>query len=354
MRVRLARAALYLVALLSVEPARADDYVTCVQTQLSSLGIDVGAIDGIPGRRTRAGLDQIIPRDARLGKLPRLDLDNASVWCGEIGRTLYLRDVWPSSSQPYRLETEQGIVASKRGYLEWTMGEARKFLVSTLEVDIPGTLVVVASTDLNQLADMTARELGEVRAEKSIRNALKNQCKEVEIASGVSFHDVIALCLTDWWKNDDAWTDHEMAIVKDLVAHEFTHEFQRQIVGRYGRFREWTAKSSWGPRWLAEGIAVTLGLQFAYPDFSMYRHATWFRRQQAYKGTTLSSWSSKEVRGGKDAEMHAAYAGTMLAYRRSNKAFAEFWRETPKQGWKKAFELAFAQTIDEFLDTLGD
>lgn len=353
MRGALRSTALAVALFVAADPARSDPYVACVQEQLTTLDIDVGAIDGIAGKRTRAGIDKIVPRDARLGRLPRLDQDNASVWCGEIGRTLYLKDAWPSSSLPYRLETEPGLVAAKRGYLEWTMGEARRFLVSELGIDVPGTLVVVAGTNIDNLAEMAARELGEVRATASIRTALKTQCKDLDVASGLSFHDVIALCLTDWWKSDDAWTDREIAIVKRLVAHEFAHEFQRQIVGRQGRYREWSAKSLWGPRWLAEAIAATLELQFAYPDVSIFRQVSWFRQRQDYDGATLKRWSSSKVRGGEDAENHAFYAGAKLAYRHSNRAFTEFWRETPKRGWKQAFELAFGQTIDQFLENLG-
>ena len=60
-----------------------------------------------------------------------------------------------------------------------------------------------------------------------------------------------------------------------------------------------------------------------------------------------------QVLSEKEFEVYAIYAGTLLVARHPDRAFALFFRQTPRVGWEKAFELAFGQSVEEFYAGFG-
>ncbi|GHF63645.1 peptidoglycan-binding domain-containing protein [Seohaeicola zhoushanensis] len=349
----LRRIGLALALLLAPVAAAADAYVACVQAQLARLGIDAGAADGLVGPRTRAALAELVAREPTFAPLPRLTAHNASVWCGEIGRRLDLRGAWPSADRPLRLEVGAEVVPERGAVLEATILEARAFLVATLGADIPGTLVVIAETDIDHLAERTARALDGNVVRGLIAPLLHEQCDGADPASGVTFDETVALCLAPGWTTERAWTPFERRQLRRLVAHELTHVFERQLVGRNIRLDARAREGIWGPRWLTEAAAVAMEFGFAFPQTSLQDKLRWFEAQQDYDAAVLRGWSAGEVRGGETAEMHAGYAGVLLAWTHGEAAFLDFWRAIPAAGWEAAFEQAFGQPVERFYAGFG-
>lgn len=349
------RAALAAVIALGFgSPAAADDYVTCVQEQLTRLEIDVGPVDGIAGRMTRAGLAALAEREPDLAALPALTRDNASVWCGEIGRQLDLREVWPTFNEPLDLRTFDGMPATKRVVLEKVMREARTFLVAALDVDVPGTIVVIADTSVDRLADRTAREVDAINDRAVFRRSLERQCKASATDTGIAFNGAVAICIGAHWRSDDPLSREEQEQIRKLTSHEFVHEIQGQMTGveRGPESSRW--HSDRGPAWLTERIAIAMAMQFVYPNVPTRHMPDIVANAMEFNVQSLPEMSWRDKRHDEGFGPLATYAGVVLAARHPNEAFGRFFRLTPSVGWEKAFEAAFGQTVEDFYESLGD
>lgn len=328
----------------------ADAYVICIQQQLSQLSIDVGKVDGLFGSNTRNGIEQIRAQNSELGSFPEPTKENASVWCRKLGIQFGLKEFWPSKALQVRVETEQSISEGKRRLLERTTREVHKFLLSGLEVEIPSSLIVLASTTMSHLVSVTADELQGIESKQAIKRQLKAQCDNRDYVSGASYGGVVALCPNGKLGNTGSWTEADNSGLRRLLAHELSHEIHTQLAGNYRRGGKGDLR---GPKWLTEGAAIALELEFGVPELSAAEQVLWFKEQLSYQGTRLRQMSNKETRVDRNFQLYAGYAGVLLASKHSHRAFGVFWSSTPVLGWEQSFEFAFGQSVGDFYRSFG-
>lgn len=347
------RFALFLAILAFPISAQADVFVVCLQKQLTQLSVDVGVADGLFGSRTKKGVEEIVARRGTLGSLPKPTKENASVWCKELGAEFDLVSIWPSSVQKVHLEVEETVSREAQRLLNEAARETHEFLLSKLEVEIPGVLALVGSTTMGGLVSLTTSALQGAETKQNIRRKLKAQCGNRDYISGASYGGVVALCPNRKLGEARPWTGAEKRDLRRLISHEMSHEIHTQLVGNYRRAGGGQQEKARGPKWLVEGVAIALELAFAVPELSAAEQVLWFEKQQGYDGNRLKRLSKQSTQVDRNFQLYAGYAGVLLASKHSHRAIGEFWEATPELGWEKSFERAFDQSIDDFYLMFG-
>ena len=339
-----------LILLISTTPAYSNGYVNCVHEQLTSLGLfpDV-EIDRV-NPLTKNAINEIIERDSSFAGLPKLDKHTASFWCKRLGNKFELTSKWPSKKTNIDIVTGENFPIVKRRIVTRKIKEAVVFLNSHLSVDIPGTIAVTVSDDLNELANLTAKYLIGDEDRAAIYQHLKAQCKGREY-TGASFGGVLALCFSRKTMNSD-WSNMDDMLSR-LTVHEISHEYQKQLVGNYRLAGLKRRDEMRGPKWLIEGTAIAIELAHAYPDYSFRKQIKWFRKQRRYNGNELQKLSSTTTKSNMKFQLYAGYAGVILATENGIDSFGEFWDATPELGWEAAFEKAFGLNVTQFYKEFG-
>lgn len=333
-------------------PSHANEYIACVQEQLSELSFEVGAVDGVVGVKTKDAVTELSIKSPELKSLPNISSHTASIWCKRIGEKFKLTAIWPSSKNSLRLEIGENINPIQGKLIAEESQQALEFLNSSLGVSIPGTIVITASNDINELVKLTAKELRGIETRKTIKQQLNAQCKN-RPQSGASYGGVIALCFGTKFRVDESWDKEAQELLRRLIVHEMSHEYQKQLIGNYRRAGGNIRNSKRGPKWLFEGTAIVFEFLHAWPDSPLKRQETWFLKQQRYSGSKLKKLALHTTRVNLNFQLNAGYAGVLLVSKNGIRAVGNYWNSTPDVGWEKAFEKAFGLTIDEFYSQFG-
>lgn len=332
--------------------AQADNYVACLQQQITKLSYDVGPVDGLLGAKTTNAVTELASKTPELSSLPELNSSTSSIWCKRVGDKFQLTDIWPSSKQPLRLAIGEKITSAQRKLIQEEGDLARQFLNSSLNISIPGTIVITASNNMDELIDLTAKELAGIENKNTVRQQLNAQCRN-RIQTGASYGGVVALCFGKSLRTEKAWNNEAREQLRRLVVHEMSHEYQKQLIGNYRTAGGKVRDAKRGPKWLFEGTAIAIELIHVWPNSPLERQISWFKKQQNYSGDGLKRLSPHTTGVDLNFQLNAGYAGVLLASEYGLKSFGEFWKTTPDLGWEKAFEKAFGQSIDEFYNKFG-
>jgi hypothetical protein len=339
-------ASVFTLALASTS-AGASPVVTCVQEQLAAAGFDPGGIDGQIGANTRAALSGIAEGATGLPKR-RLDLDSAIVWCRFLGlHDPALKKFWPSSSGAMRYVLGDSI---KQPYLPQLLGAAeaaRQSLVDITETELADKITVLAASSSVELLAVFDRHTNGASVSRALRSMTESSCTSVDGVGGFALPALVAICRD----GETYFQGAEGAeIVTHVIAHEFFHAFQYQLIGGpLFNVSERQRLSMEGPLWLIEGSAqlfsgLTLGL-------SEQGFLDWARRHEPANNPGLERMESRSARESHLEEVYrfGSIAAGELAVLNGFSAFTDFYEDLGANGdWPAAFERAFDVTPQEF------
>lgn len=333
--------------------AVADPFVRCVQKQLTALSVDVGSIDGLMGRKTRNGIEDLKQREESIAGFPPLSKENASFWCRETANRFGLKSHWPSQEIPLEIITQDTVSEGKTRLIARTAKAAYLFLQDSLDMDVPDTITIIASTDMPHVTEKLFDVLDGIDTRSAIRRQMQRQCKVKGHISAVSYGGAVALCPYEHLGDTGKWTENDNQWLKRILVHEMAHEFATQYIGNYRKSGVAFRDIQRGPKWLFEGSAIALELSFAVPGLSMAQQAKWFEARMKFSGQKLRTLSPYDATRDGNFQMYAGYAGVSLASEFGLSAFGIFWANIPRVGWEDAFEIAFGQTVEGFYDNFG-
>lgn len=323
-----------------------DAGVRCVQNQLTSLDIDVGVIDGLFGKKTAAGAQQAVKEMPKLAELNELNPNNALMWCREMALVSpKLKQYWPTQDGPKLQYFFSGSLnKDEQNSIRSAMETADKYF-DKYDVELPGTVQIVASDDLNAMARSINNVARNAIPVKEGVKILEKQCSGKPL-SGLNINGLIALCF-------DKKTDvtKRARVLKDIAVHEYAHEVQRQYTSytkALVRDRSEIVAIN-GPRWLVEGTAIAFTSDYAYRGLRSEFLIELIRENATrFSGRTLSTLRhgdapEKEVFGS-----YASLAGYMVAQKKGMAGIIRFWEQMARSDWETAFASTFGLSINAF------
>lgn len=323
-------------------PATADQFVACVQEQMQDEGIEVGPVDGVLGRKTRAGLSSLRDIYPSLRKLPKLSLSNASVYCREIGLARNSRVGWSSADSIFQLVSGDKISPAVLRKFETSSDNVSKFYFDDLGAILPRSVEIVVSESLDETAELLRASSRAQSFPYDFSEEYEYFCRK-RTRCGRSYGGVIAITFSKP-------SSFPGANIRDYLAHELAHEIQTQYVGNYHYNTADFQIQKRGPLWLIEAPANALGLRFRQSNNTIDHQLKVYEGRHMYSAARLKSFRANSAAREDDFSDYSTYAGLLLASRASHSAFLTFWEKTPELGWEKAFEEAFGETLNEFYD----
>jgi hypothetical protein len=323
-----------------------DAGVRCVQNQLTSLDIDVGVIDGLFGKKTAAGSQLAIEKLPKLGELNKLNANNSLMWCREIALVSpELKQFWPTHDGPkFEYHFSGSLNKDEQNSIKSAMEIADKYF-DKFKVELPGTVKVVASDDLEAMARSINRVARNAIPVKRGIEILNEQCAGKPL-SGLNINGLIALCFDE--KTD---VTKRNRVLKDIAVHEYAHEVQRQYTSytkALVRDRSEIVAIN-GPRWLVEGTAIAFASDYSYRGLRSEVLINLIRENATrFSGRTLSTLRHGDAPKKQIFGSYASLAGNMVAQKKGLAGIISFWEEMARSDWETAFASTFGLSINAF------
>jgi hypothetical protein len=323
-----------------------DAGVRCVQNQFTSLDIEIGSVDGLFGKKTAAGAQQAIKQMPKLGELNALNANNSLMWCREMALlSPELKEHWPTHDGPKLQYFFSGTLsddAQKR--IRSAMEIADRYF-DEFDVELPGTVNVVASDDLTALARSINQVARNAISVKEGIEILEKQCAGKPL-SGLNINGLIAFCF-------DKKTDvtRRERVLKDIAVHEYAHEVQRQYTSytrALVRDRSEIVAIN-GPRWLVEGTAIAFASDYSYRGLQSEVLINLIRQDATrFSGKTLSTLRHGDAPEKQVFGSYASLAGNMVAQKKGLDGVIRFWEQMARDDWETAFASTFGLSINAF------
>lgn len=321
--------------------------VKCVQHQARALGIAISSANGVFDTETLLAAKTVAETYPALQELREINADNAIAWCGEIGLVNEaLIEYWPTKIGPkFEFLFSNALDVSQQIAVQNAILFAFKFY-SNMDVQLAGTIKVLASTDLDELAEKMIANSDYPMSMTTAQASISRQCRDRGLG-GFNISGMIVVC---FHPNYD-WRQAQVNL-RILLAHEMSHEIQRQMTG-YGPIKivdqdEFLHKT--GPIWLIEGSAIAFQFKALLPYVDINEHINMFRRERTdFSGEKLSQLIGTTTTSRIYFPDYAALSGQILANRgEGHYGFLTYWSLLARHDWERAFEIAFGQTPDEF------
>ena len=328
------------------QSASADQNVSCVQTQLLEAGIDVGVADGVLGRKTRSGIKTLTNEVDDLGQLGPISIANASVFCRAIGLARNSTVGWTSTDGFIRLTIGEATTTVSAARIRNIAREVEAFYKGELQVKVPQTIDIVVSTSVDEAARLSVEALKRQGSHSDVGKSFKEWCDGYGYC-GMSFGGVVSISYSEV----NGFPEKN---IREVLAHEFGHEVQAQLVGSYrarGAERRIQAR---GPKWLTEALAIALGKRFRTPDGDISQQLKSLSAKRQYNSDRLKSFRSQTSTNEGEFHPYSSFAGLLITSRTSHRAIIDFWENTPRLGWEAAFVSAFGFSVDDFYDGFGN
>lgn len=329
---------------LSPGSANADQYVTCIQEQLEEAGLNPGPVDGQLGRKTRSALSELANEYPQLSSLPKLSIQNASVYCRNIGLMRESRVGWVNDKKIIKLVTGDQTADSDIEKLNSILEDINKFYIGKYHVELPGEIVLVVSKSDDEAGRLSVENLKSLNAHRDVGEPFSNWCKGTSYC-GISYGGVAAASFS---YNTFGFPDFGM---RKLLAHEIAHEIQTQYIGNFRGQKDRTRVRARGPKWLTEALAVALEQDFSRPKLSIDTKLKNYSKRRKFTSRQLKQ-SSYVIYGYPSDRAkfydYIYYAGHLLVSKSSLKSIFDFWEDTPALGWEKAFAKNFGMSVEEF------
>lgn len=338
---RAVRGAIALIlSLFLVGAAVADEAaVRCVQQYLTEAGFDAGGVDGAFGKRTAlAGEAYLASAQAMEPPLPPLSQATAALWCDALA---------PAAGAPPQVAFAGDIRDKIKQTITEGASDAQTFFAQQLPDVTPRQGVTIYAG--NDAAWLTDRYLAAAGLPKSFRRGKMESFGACDPAAEFAWY-AIFLCTdhAEWKKGP--------LVIKGIVAHEYWHTMQADLVGKAARScctSDSQAQEVYGPEWLKEGSAqygrhamlASLGLAKLERDIDMLVRDT--------RGATnlLERNNRKGYRdaGGDVSENMGVVATYLLVRDHGYPSLADFYRNLGAGlDDDEAFEQAFGMSMADF------
>ncbi len=338
---------LMLILCLANPAAAKDAALSCVQAQLSALRYDVGAIDGVWGRRTQAAGKAFADAMEASEPLPQLTRYNAAVLCRQLGlRNNFLRQFWPAGDEAYRLTTSRDVSSNMRVGLEVSAEKALQRFQEIFGLQLSQPINLVAATSRENLRQLWKDALGSQYKAESFNVIYAQSCRRKNETGGFATGNLVAICLqpgpagaTDKW------------LIDMTVAHEMFHAAQRQLAGMPAPKQSADTIAYAGPEWLIEGSATYVSVRSVMPQSLIRPSFEQLRSKIGKAQVDLRRLDTFQARQTQLESLYdnGTYAAFMLTERAGSASMVRFYELIGfGMPWQDAFATAFGEDPSEF------
>lgn len=330
----------------SASLALADEGMRCVQNQMTALGIDVGTVDGVFGKRTANAAKAVAGLFPVLSDLQQLDKNNALTWCREVAlQSEILKSHWPThESDKFEYFYSGQVPENAQKAIEDSMDIAVKYFLN-LGISLPGKTKIISGNDLNLIAKTMSEETRNPISRASALDVLVRQCEGKDM-SGLNLNGLVVFCFA---KETDV--TRNLRELKDIAVHEYAHEVQRQMTTYtrpYLRNEQQLVDIN-GPRWLVEATATAFANDYTYNSLiSSVLIALIRNGRDEFSGSKLKTMIGHEATQDEDFASYVNAAGQLLVKKKGVEGILNFWSQMARTDWKDAFQQNYGLTIDEF------
>jgi hypothetical protein len=333
--------------------AQAEEYVLCLQKQLSILGFDPGPHDCAWGQRTKAAALALRKSDARLQANPMLDNPrrvSAVSWCRVVGQlNPEVKKFRPSEASVVFLKDDDATV-EEIVIIRAAVREAKKYFKFKHQIELAGRIDFVAGGDHEQIA-RNLIQLRRARGEttKNVRRFVRKKCEGTKRWYAAAYFNQVFSCWPDNVAHYKTWLEKNKRLLSGIMVHELAHSIQTELtlaktILRLRKDGRWID----GPGWMVEGSAMMFELDYLYPEFK----GRWMPSFQTLMAPARMS-SLKLRKTGyvvTDEEYDVSrFAAYLLAKRYGLKSFNDYWREIGQgKDWNAAFQATYGMSIREF------
>ena len=319
----------------------------CVHEQAASLGLIKKPNDDQFSEQTIKAADLISTQFEQLKNLRSITSDNAIAWCRELGLIdEKLKEFWPSKTgAKFEYIFSKQLNPGQQLAIQNALLFAFKYF-SSLDVELAGTVKIIASTDHFELAENLVDNSQYPISLAKATSIINRQCTGRGIG-GFNAPGMIIICV-----NPRTYWRQVQVNLRMLLAHELSHEIQRQMTG----YRPIAIDSEddylneVGPLWLVEGSAIAFQFKALLPYVDVNEHISVFRSDVGgYSGEKLSKLIYADATSDREFPNYAALAGHLLAQRgEKHKGFLTYWTLLARENWQSAFTKAFGITPEAF------
>lgn len=339
--------------LLTSPKARADEYVRCLQNQLTELGYDPGPVDGLWGKRTKAAALDLRETEPRLQNIDLLDNPrriSAISWCREVGiQFSKARQYRPVDELPPDMMFDDDMTLFEKSDIRSNARHARNELRTFYRMDPAGLTTVIAGSDIRQLSDNLRKAMRKRGGPTNgMTSFVKEHCKSADPYAAFALYGIIVICTDAALPHEEAWKNISKSLYR-IMIHEFVHIYQLEysLASTHPhRFRK--NVNLVGPAWLMEGAAMMVELDLSRFDLDDTGFGGVLQLRSGVYGTDLKLKNIKEVRSDEEY-LISRYATFLLVKRFGLEAVLDYWKIIGAgQSPREAFQTQFGMSITEF------
>lgn len=321
--------------------------VTCFHDQAVQLGLLKPSTSKEFGPHSLEAARRMSLRFDNLKGLRQLSTDNAIAWCRELGLLdETLKGFWPTKTGPkFEYIFSRALNSGQQLAIQNAILFAFTYFKS-LDVELAGTVKVIASTDLSELTQNLIDNSQYQISQSKAASIINRQCRGRGLG-GFNAPGMIIICINPRYNWRQAQVNLRM-----LLAHEMSHEIQRQMTGYrpIGIDSQDEFLDEVGPLWLVEGSAIAFQFKALLPYVDVNEHISVFRSDVGgYSGDKLSQLTYSDATLNRDFPNYAALAGHLLASREDgHRGFLKYWKLLARENWQSAFTTAFGLSPEDF------
>jgi hypothetical protein len=333
-----------------------DEYISCVQKQLTALGHAPGPVNGRITQQTKNAFLQLQASHTNkpaLAALPKLKKMTAVSYCREIGAAFPKARALMPSQTPFAVRSDGGAGGQQVKLLRTSFTLTERFFEQRYGI-VPASRVDIAgSYDRAKLADYTV-ELMKLRGASlgGVKKVIEDICGELQNRyGGVAYQNQLLLCWPHSKSYGAAWFNKVKPWVAGIMAHEYMHHIQRELGnvkadGGYGSRN----RRILGPLWMVEGTAevvqqdfLTRQMRIKMPSLSKLQKKSMVIQKPLSNMKNSGSMSSYK-------EYQVAHFAVHLLSERYGKAkMFEYWRAIGQgNNWEKAFQKTYGMSLRQY------
>ena len=343
--------ALFLLCLATAS-ARADEFVLCLQKQLSVLGHDPGPHDGLWGRKTQAATMALHAATPELQAIPALTnprRTSAISWCRELGaRFAHARAFRPSVQKP-KFFFDDGMTDLQKGIARSALRKANYFLRLRHRIDPASHIHFVVGADPAQIAaNLKASLRSRNEPTRGASAVVTKVCSGDQGWRGFALFNHIVICV-----GGDMPPPAELQKQRDLLVglfvHELVHTYQYEVsLAKTQPDRFFPKPRHEGPDWMVEGAAMMVGMDYYWRTPSKPGKPSISHLQMPVRSSDLrldditKVWSVEEY-------AVSRFAVFLLSKRFGIDAVLGYWQRIGEgQSREQAFQSQFGLSMDAY------
>lgn len=334
-------------------PLKSEEYVLCLQKQLSELGHDPGPHDGLWGKRTRSAAENLIAETPKLQGNPFLRNPrrvSAISWCRILGFQYNEARGFRPSSEKAKILFDKDVTTTERALLLGADKNARRYLQIRFGISLAGRVDIAAGSDASQIA-RNITELRRARGEPTSksRKHVNDRCGQGDKWSAAAYFNQIYVCWPRQDTYDSTWASRNRKRLSAILLHEYVHALQTEYtLAKTILYKRRDGRRVSGPEWMMEGTAMLVELDYTYPGFKSKGMPSFFRLQSPARKTKLKLSELGDIKTDEEYRI-SLFAAYLLANRYGLDALIDYWAAIGSGlDWNEAFEEVFAMKLDDY------